>query len=35
MERFTFATVSLLLVALSCSKIERGTVVSPLENRLC
>lgn len=31
MERFTFATVSLLLVALSCSKIERGTVVPPLE----
>lgn len=31
MKRFSFATVSLLLVALSCSKIEQGTVVSPLE----
>lgn len=31
MKRFSFATVSLLLVAFSCSKIEPGGVVSPLE----
>lgn len=31
MKHFAYATVSLILVAFSCSKIEPGDVVSPLE----
>ena len=31
MKRLIFATVSLILVALSCSKFESGIVVSSLE----
>lgn len=31
MKRFAFATVSLIMVASSCSKVEVGTGFSPLE----